>query len=73
MSEGITISGRLGSSPRLRGSTSGATCPDLLSLDDGAVGVIGELPDSAEQVQDETYIVVPATVVFDALADVLRA
>ncbi|MFD4258194.1 hypothetical protein ACFWR9_11325 [Streptomyces sp. NPDC058534] len=35
---------RIGSTPAERGSTSGASCPDVLELDSGDFLVIGKLP-----------------------------
>lgn len=70
MGTGITIESRIGASPREHGSTSGATCPDVLSLEGGAIGVIGE---AYEDHQEElTAVVLPEKVVIDAFADLLH-
>lgn len=69
MGEGITITGRISSAPSERGSTTGQTCPDLLSLADGEIGVIGEAPKNVpEESQDLPCLVVPLDLAVDALA-----
>lgn len=68
MSESITITGRVSSAPSERGSTTGQTCPDLLTLADGEIGVIGEVPTNLpEENQDLPRLVVPLDLAVDAL------
>lgn len=68
MSEIIKVIDRIGTSPSERGSQTAETCPDLLSLAGGLVGVIGEVPDIApEHASDQGLLVVPENLVFDAL------
>lgn len=66
---------RVGSSPRQRGSLSGATCPDLFELASGDFAVIGrdatdelraELPQDAGVAGYERIVVVPRRVILDA-------
>ncbi len=82
MGESIVILDRIGSSPRLRGSASGQTCPDFLALAGNATGVIGELPEVvlpedmpnvSEQIVDQDQLVVPAALVYDAFAAYFRS
>lgn len=82
MGEGIVVTGRIGSSPRARGSASGQTCPDFLTLEGQTTAVIGEMPefdmtdevlDTSERNSDQGYLVVPPVLVYDALASRLRS
>lgn len=71
MGERIVVTGRIGSSPRKRGSLSGQTCPDFVSVQGDMIGVIGETL-GTEPSPDLAHLVVPADLVYDALADILR-
>lgn len=82
MGESIVVTGRIGSSPRERGSATGQTCPDILPLEGGATGVIGKVPDfdmsheafgAPGQISETNRLVVPATLVYDALASLLQS
>ena len=80
----MKISHRVGTSPADRGSTNGATCPDLLRLDNGDYLIIGKTPrvprittrELAEHGagigDDEQAVIVPAEVVHAAAADILQ-
>jgi len=68
MGEAITITGRISSAPSERGSATGQTCPDLLSLADGEIGVIGEVPQNDMPEEDLPCLVVPLDLAVDALA-----
>jgi hypothetical protein len=63
-----------------RGSTSGATCPDIFELEDGSFAVIGKLsvPALYEALhsfgavldEDETVVRIPRQVLLDAKKDI---
>jgi len=38
---GLTIARRIGASPRVRGSVTDLTCPDIFELSDGSFAIIG--------------------------------
>lgn len=74
------ITRRVGTSPAERGSTNGATCPDILALDNGDYLIIGKRtgPDTRAQLGehhasiglDETAVIVPANVMRAAALDI---
>ncbi|MEU9582570.1 hypothetical protein ACIG5C_21635 [Streptomyces werraensis] len=70
---------RLGVAPRLRGSASGATCPDLFELADGNFAVIGtdvteslesQLPADAARADYERIVVITRETLVKAKADI---
>lgn len=71
---------RLGSKPTERGSTSGATCPDVLEMDDGDFLIIGKRTLVGELYathrfgvkidNDEMVIRLPRQVLIDAKRDI---
>ncbi|MFI7010786.1 hypothetical protein [Streptomyces sp. NPDC050145] len=70
---------RIGSSPRERGSTSGATCPDVFELSDGNFAVIGteatedlrgELPADAGVADYERIVIVSRETILRAKKDI---
>ncbi|MEU9331882.1 hypothetical protein AB0D49_01795 [Streptomyces sp. NPDC048290] len=70
---------RLGVSPRLRGSTNGATCPDIFELEDGNFAVIGtdvtdslesQLPSDAGRADYERIVVITRETLVRAKADI---
>lgn len=70
---------RLGASPRERGSTSGATCPDIFELADGNFAVIGtdvtdsldsDLPADAARADYERIVVITRDTLVRAKADI---
>ncbi|MGA5316281.1 hypothetical protein ACPCTK_19545 [Streptomyces pseudogriseolus] len=70
---------RLGVAPRLRGSTTGATCPDLFELADGNFAVIGtdatdsldsQLPADAARADYERIVVITRETLIKAKADI---
>jgi hypothetical protein len=79
------IAHRVGTSPQQRGSTTGATCPDILALDNGGYLVIGKTPRTpritprelsehgASIGPDEQAVVVPADVMRAAALDISDA
>lgn len=64
---GFEIVDRLSSTPRQRGSATGQTCPDLLLLDNGTVGLIGEKPAALNENSIPALLVVPKELMYDAL------
>ncbi|HJP96242.1 MAG TPA: hypothetical protein VJ843_02620 [Candidatus Saccharimonadales bacterium] len=73
----VSIVRRIGSAPSERGSTNGATCPDAFEVTDvvrgTAFAIIGERAELSEASQPEALLVVPSQVVYDVLADMVRA
>ncbi|MET8136631.1 MULTISPECIES: hypothetical protein [unclassified Streptomyces] len=70
---------RIGTPPSLRGSTSGATCPDIFELSDGRFAVIGtdvtetldaDLPPDASRADYERIVVVSRETLIHAKADI---
>jgi hypothetical protein len=70
---------RLGVAPRYRGSTNGATCPDLFELADGNFAVIGtdatdslesQLPEDAARADYERIVVITRETLIKAKADI---
>lgn len=70
---------RLGVAPRLRGSATAATCPDLFELADGNFAVIGtdatdslesQLPADAARADYERIVVVTRETLIKAKADI---
>ncbi|MFE1949755.1 MULTISPECIES: hypothetical protein [Streptomyces] len=70
---------RIGASPRERGSTSGATCPDVFELSDGNFAVIGteatedlrgELPADAGVAAYERIVIVSRETILRAKKDI---
>jgi hypothetical protein len=69
---------RLGVSPRLRGSTNGATCPDIFELADGNFAIIGtdvtdsldSLPADAARADYERIVVITRETLVKAKADI---
>ncbi|GHH95815.1 hypothetical protein [Streptomyces capillispiralis] len=70
---------RLGVAPRFRGSTNGATCPDIFELADGNFAVIGtdvtdsldaELPADAARADYERIVVISRETLVRAKADI---
>ncbi len=70
---------RLGVPPCDRGSTSGATCPDIFELADGNFAVIGtdvtasldsHLPDDAARADYERIVVISRETLVKAKADI---
>ncbi|WP_327718762.1 hypothetical protein OG381_27550 [Streptomyces sp. NBC_00490] len=70
---------RLGDSPRLRGSSSGANCPDIFELSDGDFAVIGTeataalaslLPADAALADDERIVVITRETLLRAKRDI---
>ncbi|MFJ4682571.1 hypothetical protein ACIQNG_34575 [Streptomyces sp. NPDC091377] len=70
---------RLGVSPRLRGSTNGATCPDIFELADGDFAIIGtdvtdsldsELPPDAGRAAHERIVRITRETLVKAKADI---
>jgi hypothetical protein len=70
---------RLGVSPRERGSTSSATCPDIFELADGNFAVIGtdvtdsldsHLPSDAARADYERIVVITRETLVRAKADI---
>ncbi|MFI5570936.1 hypothetical protein ACIA6T_27060 [Streptomyces sp. NPDC051740] len=70
---------RLGVAPRHRGSTNGATCPDLFELADGNFAVIGtdatdsldsQLPEDAARADYERIVVITRETLIKAKADI---
>jgi hypothetical protein len=49
--DGLTIARRIGASPRVRGSVTENTCPDIFELSDGSFAVIGT--DMTEQLESK--------------------
>lgn len=75
---------RIGSTPQERGSTTGATCPDVIEMDNGDFFVIGKIAylkksewDRLKELgasigSDELAVIVPRNVVVDAARELLR-
>ncbi|MEV5331386.1 hypothetical protein [Streptomyces werraensis] len=70
---------RLGVAPRLRGSTTGSTCPDLFELADGNFAVIGtdvtdsldpQLPADAARADYERIVVITRETLVKAKPDI---
>lgn len=70
---------RLGVSPCRRGSTDGATCPDIFELDDGNFAIIGtdvtdsmetQLPADAARADYERIVVITRETLVKAKADI---
>lgn len=68
---------RLGDAPRLRGSMTGETCPDLFELSDGSFAVIGTeathttpLPPGITRSPGETIVIVPRDCIARAKRDI---
>ncbi|MFJ5308715.1 hypothetical protein [Streptomyces sp. NPDC088350] len=70
---------RLGDSPSRRGSSSGATCPDLFELADGDFAVIGTdrteeldrlLPNDASRADHERLVVITRETLIRAKRDI---
>ncbi|MEU6356454.1 hypothetical protein ABZ896_45305 [Streptomyces sp. NPDC047072] len=70
---------RLGASPRERGSTTGATCPDIFELADGNFAIIGtdvtdsldsQLPPDAARADYERIVVITRETLLRAKADI---
>ncbi|MCT9009323.1 hypothetical protein ACWGKW_09155 [Streptomyces sp. NPDC054766] len=70
---------RIGTPPTLRGSVSGANCPDIFELSDGRFAVIGtdatetldaELPRDASRADYERIVVVSRETLIHAKADI---
>ena len=77
----LFITRRLGSTPYERGSTTGATCPDVFELSDGRIAYIGtditdelrdQLPPGAAIGEHERLVALPRQAVLDAISDILR-
>lgn len=77
----VFITRRLGSTPYERGSTTGATCPDVFKLSDGRIAYIGtdltdelrdQLPPGAGIGAHERLVALPLQAVLDAIPDILR-
>lgn len=75
----VRITRRLGDSPRKRGSSSGATCPDIFELSDGNFAVIGTdrtkeldggLPDDAARADHERIVVITRETLIRAKKDI---
>ena len=78
--EHVSIVRRLGSTPLERGSTTGATCPDVFLLSDGRIAYIGtdlteelrdRLPTDAGIGAHERLVALPRQAALDALPDIL--
>ncbi|MFF7733830.1 hypothetical protein [Streptomyces sp. NPDC007984] len=70
---------RIGASPRERGSTSGANCPDIFELADGSFAVIGtdvtdeldrELPIDASRAEYERIVAISRETLVRAKAEI---
>ncbi|MEV6020263.1 hypothetical protein [Streptomyces sp. NPDC051997] len=70
---------RIGTPPTLRGSASGANCPDIFELSDGRFAVIGtdvtekldaELPHDASRADYERIVVVSRETLIHAKRDI---
>lgn len=75
----VRITRRLGDPPAQRGSSSGATCPDLFELSDGNFAVIGtdatealdaHLPADATRADHERIVVVTRETLIRAKKDI---
>lgn len=79
----IHVTGRMGITPAQRGSTSGATCPDVFRLSDGSYAVIGKIPTAPHLLDDlfthgasigddECLVIVPADCMDPAARDIVQ-
>ncbi|WP_210592775.1 hypothetical protein [Streptomyces sp. GESEQ-35] len=75
----VTVVRRLGDSPRLRGSHTNETCPDLFELSDGNFAVIGteatadldpHLPPDAARADYERIVVIDRDTLIRAKKDI---
>ncbi|MGC9536696.1 hypothetical protein [Streptomyces sp. UG1] len=75
----LRIVRRLGDSPRLRGSASGANCPDIFELSNGDFAVIGtdataaldpHLPPDAARADHERIVVITRNTLIRAKGDI---
>jgi hypothetical protein len=75
----LKIVRRIGVPPSARGSSSGATCPDLFELSDGNFAVIGteatealerELPADAARADYERIVIISRETLIRAKADI---
>nr|WP_202539401.1 hypothetical protein [Streptomyces sp. SID8379] len=75
----VKILRRIGDSPRLRGSVTGESCPDIFELNDGNFAVIGteatakldsELPADAARADYERIVVITRETLLRAKRDI---
>ncbi|MFJ3665694.1 hypothetical protein ACIPSE_04490 [Streptomyces sp. NPDC090106] len=75
----VRILRRIGDSPRLRGSVTDTTCPDLFELSDGSFAVIGTdrteeldglLPEDAARADYERIVVITRETLLRAKRDI---
>jgi hypothetical protein len=75
----LLIVRRIGASPRERGSSTGANCPDIFELSDGRFAVIGTemtkeldelLPPDASRADYEKIVVISRDTLLRAKADI---
>ncbi|WP_329127825.1 hypothetical protein [Streptomyces sp. NBC_01465] len=78
-SPSVRIVRRIGDSPRLRGSLTGETCPDIFELSDGTFAVIGteatealdgSLPPDAARADYERIVVITRETLIRAKKDI---
>ncbi|GGL13518.1 hypothetical protein [Streptomyces flaveus] len=75
----VRITRRLGDPPKLRGSVTGETCPDIFELSDGNFAIIGteatavldrQLPQDAARADHERIVVITRETLIRAKRDI---